>query len=71
MEHPLRIWRERNGKRLGDLAKAAGVRSSHLSMIERGIRGVSLDVASKLSKATSGEVPVDAFVRPDHTGATA
>ena len=63
MEHPLRIWRITNEMRLGDLARLVGVRASHLSMIEHGVRGASLDVALKLSDVTKGEVPVDAFVK--------
>lgn len=63
MTHPLRKWRKDNGVGLDVLAEKTGVQASHLSMIERGLRGVSMELAAKLSSETSGEVPLDAFIR--------
>lgn len=50
---------------LDELARSVGVGASHLSMLERGLRGVSLDVALKLVAATRGEVSVEAFSKKE------
>lgn len=67
--HPLKEWRKRAGRfadragdemRQEDLASQVGVAPSHLSMIEKGRRTPSLDLASQLSKITG--IPIDEFV---------
>lgn len=60
--HPLRQWRQANGKTLADLKAATGAHTSQLSDIERGRKMPSLKLAVRLSRATNGEVPVEKFV---------
>lgn len=67
--HPLRAWRTAQTPKvqLEDLAAKVGVKPSHLSMIERGLRGCSLDLAMKLHEATGKAVALDAFAKPART----
>lgn len=62
-EHPLRTWRHDNGWSLDDLAEEVGLSNPHLSLVERGLKGLSLGTAVKLSKFTG--LPLEAFVRED------
>lgn len=55
-KHPLRSWRDSNGKTLSDLAGAVSVSPSHLSEIENGKNAPSLDLAVRLSRVTGIEV---------------
>jgi len=64
--HPLRDWRLRQQPRvtLSALAKEVSVSPSYLSEVENGNKGLSLDLAVRLSRITqidvekfSGEVP--------------
>ena len=50
-ESPLRVWRERRGKSLGQLASEAGVAKSYLSEIESGKKPGSLKAMRALAKA--------------------
>ncbi len=72
MNHPLRDWRTKSGRfsgREGDpvsqeaLASKAGVRSSHLSQIETGVRSPSLALAARLAALTG--IDVAEFVRAE------
>jgi len=56
VQHPLRRWRKENGVTLASLASEVGVTPSHLSEIERGRNGASVDLLKRLAKATGGEV---------------
>lgn len=65
--HPLRLWRKANHITLAALAIKAGVTPSHLSEIENGNNTPSLELAAKLSRATTGAdgvpaVPLTEFV---------
>lgn len=57
--HPLRRWRKVNGVTLASLASEVGVTPSHLSEVERGRNGASVDLLKRLAKATGGEVGLD------------
>ncbi len=60
-EHALRRWRKENKVTLSTLAGRMAVSASHLSEIECGRNGPSLELAAKLSRETL--IPLDAFVR--------
>jgi len=62
-KHPLAEWMERHGRSQASLASSCECSSSHLSLILNGKRGASLPLALKLSRATDGDVPVEAFQR--------
>jgi transcriptional regulator with XRE-family HTH domain len=53
--HPLRRWRKDRDVTLAALAGKVGVTPSHLSEIERGSNTPSLELAAKLSQATTDE----------------
>lgn len=61
--HPLREWRKSRKMTLDDMSEALGVRSSHLSYVERGERGVSIELAARIAELTENAVPMDAFRR--------
>jgi len=63
-EHPLRDWRKRQEPRrtLAELADAVGVTASHISEIENWNNEPSLDLASRLHRATGIDIAL--FVRP-------
>ena len=50
--HPLRRWRKRNEITLEALGERVGVTGSHLSEIERGLSGISFELACKLNQET-------------------
>ncbi|HEX6010944.1 MAG TPA: helix-turn-helix transcriptional regulator [Geminicoccaceae bacterium] len=50
-EHPVRLWRERRGLKLGELAARAGVAASYLSEIESGRKPGSVAALVKLARA--------------------
>lgn len=56
----LKIYRQNKGLSQGKLAKLLGVLSSNVSEMERGKRGISKEVAKKLSLIL--EVPVEKFI---------
>lgn len=69
--HPLRRWRKSEGVTLAALAQEVDVTPSHLSEIERYENNPSIDLADRLSRATSRlgkngiAVPLDAFVKAE------
>jgi transcriptional regulator with XRE-family HTH domain len=50
----MRLWRIANRVTLNALAGKVGVSASHLSEIERGLDTPSVDLTTKLSRATAG-----------------
>jgi len=64
-KHPLLDWIQRHGQSQAAFADTCECSISHLSLILSGKRGASLPLALKLSRATDGDVPVDAFLRED------
>ncbi len=56
----LKIYRQNKGLSQGKLAKLLGVLPSNVSEMERGKRGISKEVAKKLSLIL--EVPVEKFI---------
>lgn len=61
--HPLKVWIEENAtqSRFADLVDCS---EGYLSEILSGKKQPSLDLAAKMSRATGGSVPVEAFVKP-------
>jgi len=61
--HPIRKFRlsKKPPVSLEQLATLAGTTKATISRIERGTRTPSLDLASRLSRATG--IPIDRFVR--------
>ena len=60
----IRMLREANERGLGELAKAAGISTSFLSLIESGKRQPSLVVLRKLAEAL--DVPSEALILAAH-----
>jgi transcriptional regulator with XRE-family HTH domain len=61
-KHPLTDWIEANTTQ-AQFARDAKCSESHLSLILKGKRGVSLPLAQRLSDATGGNIPPRAFIR--------
>ena len=59
-EHPVRVWRTHRGMTARSLAAAAGIPSSYLSAIERGVKPGSVKALKSL--ATALDVPLDDLV---------
>ncbi len=59
--HPLRRWRAENEVTLDSLSKDLGVFASHLSQVERGLRGVSMELAFKIEDKTG--IPARSLLR--------
>ena len=61
--HPLALWIKHSGfNHQAEFCDFAGCSESHLSLIIQGKRGVSMKMAKRLSDATNGDVPIDAFL---------
>jgi plasmid maintenance system antidote protein VapI len=60
--HPLKVWIDARTTQ-ASFARKAGCSEPQLSAILNGRKGVSLDMAARLSRATGGDVPLEAFVR--------
>jgi len=63
-KHPLADWIEANTTQ-AKFARAVRCSESHLSLILKGERGVSLPLAQRLSDATGGDVAVRTFIRSE------
>jgi transcriptional regulator with XRE-family HTH domain len=59
--HPLESWIVSNTSQ-ARFAKTAGLSEPYLSEILSGKKRPSLKMASRLSRATGGDVPIEAFV---------
>ena len=59
-EHPLRVWRTHRGMTARALATAAGIPSSYVSAIERGVKPGSVKALKSLAAAL--HVPLDDLV---------
>jgi DNA-binding XRE family transcriptional regulator len=62
--HPLKAWRDSRGLTQGALGAAVGLSASAISMIEKGHRGTSVEVALKLSTLSNRVVPLEALFIP-------
>lgn len=51
-QHPMRRWRKANNRTLTVMAEAVGVKPSHLSQIECGHKHPSINLASRLVRAS-------------------
>lgn len=61
--HPLAVWIDSHTEiTQAKLAADADCSESHLSLILKGDRGVSMKLAKRLSDATGGEVRVEDFL---------
>ncbi len=63
-QHPLRLWREREGLSQGDLARACHLTQAMISFIESGLR-IPQGKALEDLRAFTG-LPTDAFVRAEY-----
>jgi len=62
-KHPLAVWMDSHKEiTQARLAADSGCSEPHLSLILKGGRGVSMRLAKRLSNATGGEVPLEAFL---------
>lgn len=58
-------WAAKNGRSVGELAVAVDSSEWHLRNIFAGRRTASLGLAKRLSDASGGKVPMDAFLKPE------
>jgi transcriptional regulator with XRE-family HTH domain len=61
-EHPLRLYRDRAGLSLEELANACGSTRATLSRIENGLQNPSLALIERIRDATCGAVRADDFL---------
>jgi transcriptional regulator with XRE-family HTH domain len=61
-DHPLKLWREKRGLTLDELAERVGSSKATLSRIESGKQTPSLGLIGRLKEATNGEVTADDFL---------
>ena len=61
-QHPLKNWIETNTSP-AQFARDLAISESYLSEILSGRKSPSLGLAARLSRATSGAVPIEAFVK--------
>jgi DNA-binding transcriptional regulator YdaS (Cro superfamily) len=59
--HPLKTWIDDNTTQ-AKFARGVGMSESHLSGILAGSKRVSLEMAARISRATNGGVPIEAFL---------
>ena len=62
-EHPVRVWREYRGLKVGELAKAAGISQVYLLQIEGGKREGTLSTMRALARAL--RVDLDDLLPPE------
>lgn len=62
-EHPIRVWREYRGLKVGELAKTAGISQAYLSQIEGAKRKGSLSTMRALARAL--RVDLDDLLPPE------
>lgn len=67
--HLILAWAAQKGMTVADIASAAGCSPSHLRNICALRKEASLGLAKRLSDLTGGEVPMDAFLRPEEASA--
>lgn len=67
--HPMVRWADTKGMTVAQLAEAADCSDSHLRNIFAGRKEASLGLAKRLSELSGGEVPMDAFLKPEAAGA--
>ena len=61
-EHPLRQWRKKYGITLSCFAKTVESTASSISRVERGVQDPSLNLMSRIAKATKNEVGLQHFL---------
>lgn len=64
IKHPLEAWIGKHSNQ-AKVAEDAGISEPYLSEILSGKKTPSLKVASRLSKATGGKVPLSAFAQSE------
>lgn len=62
-KHPLIAYADRSGKTVTAIAKKAGCSRMTLYRLINGEQNATLDLLSRVSAATDGEVPVSVFLR--------
>jgi DNA-binding XRE family transcriptional regulator len=61
--HPLKEYRQRAGLSVSDLAEKVGVSRQSIFRIEAGDQTPSLDLVSRITRATGGKVTANDFLR--------
>ena len=62
-KHPLAVWLdEHEDITQAKLAASAECSEPHLSLVLKGVRGVSMQLAKRLSDATGGAVTIEDFL---------
>jgi transcriptional regulator with XRE-family HTH domain len=60
-EHPIKVWREKNGVTQAELARMAKLTTGRISQIESGYAPPGREAIQRLSAATGGEVTIVAL----------
>jgi DNA-binding transcriptional regulator YdaS (Cro superfamily) len=66
--HPLWKWLENSGVKHVDFAKSVGCSEPHLSLVARGKRGVSLELAHKIESETDHAVTTEQLMAATRRG---
>jgi DNA-binding phage protein len=61
-KHPLIKYLEKTGRTMTEVAEKAGCSRMTLYRLIKGEQNATIDLLSKVSTATNGEVPVSAFM---------
>lgn len=61
-EHPMRIYRRKNGLALDAIARAAKVSRGTVSRIETGKQNPSVELMRRLIRASAGELSAQDFI---------
>jgi len=61
-KHPLAAYLDRTGRKLTEIANKAECSRMTLYRLMKGEQNATIDLLSRVSAATNGEVPVSAFI---------
>lgn len=67
-QHPLTSYLDRTGRSLTEVADAAKCSRMTLYRLMKGEQNATIDLLKRISAATSGEVPVSAFLHEETAG---
>lgn len=58
-QHPLEEWLNKTKRKRSDFARSIGCSEPHLSLVARGLRGVSLELAHNIERETNRAVTTE------------